>query len=239
MDVTRGRRPIRRVAMRWLPGALVVAGLLALGLPRISDTTSAGSVSAPPAGRVEAVAPPPASPSNESAPDRDDRTADRLHGPHLPASAPLTVHIPTIGVSSPLAMLGLAEDGTLEPPGAPEDAGWFTGSVTPGAVGPAVLAGHVTWNGSAAVFFELATLRRDDRVLVGRADGRTAVFEVTEVRRFSKAEFPTRLVYGPIDHAGLRLITCGGQFDAGSRRYRDNIIVFGRLVAVRGGSDRP
>ena len=40
--------------------------------------------------------------------------------------------------------------------------------------------------------------------------------------------------YGAIDHAGLRLITCGGTYDAARHRYLDNVVVFARLEAVRG-----
>ena len=50
--------------------------------------------------------------------------------------------------------------------------------------------------------------------------------------QFSKSRFPTRAVYGPIDHAGLRLITCGGTYDAARSRYLDNVVVFARLQAV-------
>jgi hypothetical protein len=40
-------------------------------------------------------------------------------------------------------------------------------------------------------------------------------------------------VYGPLDHAGLRLVTCGGAFDRTERSYRDNIIVYAALTSVR------
>ena len=77
-------------------------------------------------------------------------------------------------------------------------------------------------------------MRRGDQVTVTRKDGKTAVFTVTRVARFSKSQFPSRAVYGPIDHAGLRLITCGGTYDAARNRYLDNVVVFARLTAVRG-----
>jgi hypothetical protein len=70
---------------------------------------------------------------------------------------------------------------------------------------------------------------------VTRDDGRIAVFTVTRVARFSKSRFPTQTVYGPIDHAGLRLVTCGGAYDTARKSYLDNVIVFARLTAVRGG----
>jgi sortase (surface protein transpeptidase) len=122
----------------------------------------------------------------------------------------------------------------METPNDPADAGWFTRGPTPGALGPAVIAGHVTWNGVHGVFYRLDTLRRGDQVTVTRNDGKTAVFTITRVAQFSKSRFPSKAVYGPIDHAGLRLITCGGTYDAAGHTYLDNVVVFARLDAVRG-----
>ena len=90
----------------------------------------------------------------------------------------------------------------------------------------------MTWN-DPAIFYRLGEMRRGDQVLVSRTDGRTAVFRVTRVARFAKTRFPSETVYGPIDHAGLRLITCGGTYDAARRSYLDNVIVFARLESVR------
>jgi sortase (surface protein transpeptidase) len=160
---------------------------------------------------------------------------DRISGPHLPESDPLSVAIPRIAVRSPLVRLGLDVRGELEVPQNPARAGWFTEGATPGALGPAVIAGHVTWNGTPAVFYRLGRLRPGDRVTVDRRDGRTAVFTVTRVSQFPKTRFPTKAVYGPIDHAGLRLITCGGTYDSARHRYLDNVVVFASLSAVRSG----
>lgn len=80
------------------------------------------------------------------------------------------------------------------------------------------------------MFFELGDLEPGDSVMVTRADGMIAEFEVEGVRSYPKVEFPTQLVYGDIDHAGLRLITCGGPFDRELGHYDDNVIVFGSLV---------
>jgi hypothetical protein len=44
------------------------------------------------------------------------------------------------------------------------------------------------------------------------------------------------VVYGDLDHAGLRLITCGGSFDRQTRNYDDNIVAFADLVATRAAS---
>jgi sortase (surface protein transpeptidase) len=157
---------------------------------------------------------------------------DQITGLVLPESDPVALSIPRIGIQSRLVKLGLDKYGVMETPDPPV-AGWFSRGAAPGALGPAVIAGHVTWNGPA-VFYRLGTLRRGDEVTVTREDGKTAVFTVTQVRQFPRSRFPSQAVYGPIDHAGLRLITCGGTYDGARHKYLDNVVVFARLAAVRG-----
>ena len=108
--------------------------------------------------------------------------------------------------------------------------GWYELGPSPGALGPAVVAGHVTWNQVPAVFFRLAELRPGDVVQVTRTDDVVAVFEVTRVERYPKSAFPTDVVFGAIDHAGLRLITCGGDYEQAAHRYTDNVVAFARLT---------
>lgn len=98
----------------------------------------------------------------------------------------------------------------------------------------AVLADHVDSRaGGPAVFFRLGELTVGDEVLIGRADGSTAVFAVERVARYPKDAFPTLEVYGDTDHAALRLITCGGAFDRATGHYVDNVVAFARLTDVR------
>ena len=151
----------------------------------------------------------------------------------MAAAAPVRLQIPSIGVDSELMDLGLQADGTLEVPPGGFPAGWYTGAPTPGELGPAVIAGHVYWGGQPGVFFDLRELSTGDEIAVSRQDGSTARFRVTRVERFAKDEFPTQQVYGDLDHAGLRLITCGGSFDRQMRSYVGNLVVFADLV----GSD--
>ena len=163
---------------------------------------------------------------------------DRITGPVLSAAQPLGVSIPRLDVASPLVRLGTDDQGAMEVPQDPATAGWYHLGPSPGALGPAVIAGHVTWDQVPAVFFRLAELRPGDVVKVARDDHRVAVFEVTRVRAYAKSEFPTRAVFGGIDHAGLRLITCGGEFDSSSDRYDDNIVAFATLVSTHPTGNR-
>lgn len=206
-----GRRASRR---RLIVGVLVAAALLtACGNgPSYSPATSESS---PPA--VASSSPVVAAPASAR--------AERV-------PQPVTLLIPALGVGAGLMRLGLQSNGTLQVPPDAMTPGWFTGAPAPGELGPAIIAGHVRWNGSAGIFADLERLRLEDRIIITRRNGTSAVFRVTRVSKFTKAQFPTDLVYGNIDHAGLRLITCDG-LDSSGRVYRDNLVVFATLVTIR------
>jgi hypothetical protein len=145
-------------------------------------------------------------------------------------SVPVRMRIAAIGVDSTLMNLGLNPDGTMAVPPDGREAGWYTGAPTPGEPGPAIIAGHVDWAGHAGVFQRLRSLKPADQVVVTRQDGSTAVFQIIRVAQFPKNKFPTDAVYGDLDYAGLRLITCGGSFDRKAHSYNDNIVAFAKLV---------
>lgn len=177
-------------------------------------------------------APRPSPPQSDGQPERDHEAGveDLVTGPLLPSAVPVSIGIPRLHVFSRLEDLGVDDDGVMEVPAEPANAGWYELGPSPGALGPAVVAGHVTWNQAPAVFFRLAELRPGDVVQVTRTDDVVAVFEVTRVERYPKTSFPTDVVFGAIDHAGLRLITCGGDYEQAAHRYTDNVVAFARLT---------
>jgi hypothetical protein len=155
----------------------------------------------------------------------------------LAASPPVGIDIASIGVHAPIGSVGLGPNGAIEvpAPGPSDDGpGRYRLSPTPGALGPAVIVGHLdSLHAGPSVFFRLGELTPGQQVEVRRVDGRTAVFEVTAVASYVKHVFPSGAVFGDVDHAGLRLITCGGPIDPATGHYRDNTVVFATLVATR------
>ncbi|WP_247597676.1 class F sortase [Streptomyces sp. RKND-216] len=151
------------------------------------------------------------------------------------ASDPLRVRIPSIGVSAPFTRLGLHDGGSLEAP-PPRDAnlaGWYADGTPPGAVGTAIVAGHVDTADGPAVFYGLGALRKGAEVEVERRDGFTAVFTIDAVEVYDGAHFPDAEVYGSSARPELRLITCGGRFDEEAGEYSGNVVVFAHLTDVR------
>lgn len=143
---------------------------------------------------------------------------------------PVRVRVPAAGVDAAVTGSGLELTGALTVPADPAVAGWYAAGPAPGRPGPAVLAGHVDWAGRPAVFGGLGRLAPGDEIVVDRADGSSVRFAVDRVVRAPKDAFPTDAVYGPVPGAELRLITCGGVFDPAAGSYRDNLVVFARLV---------
>lgn len=162
-------------------------------------------------------------------------------GPSLARSLPVSVEIPSIGVSSNLLHLGLNADGTIQVPSvstAADEAAWYKYSATPGQMGASVIEGHVDTHQGPAVFFRLGALRPGEHINVTLADGVTAVFRVTGVRQYSKMDFPSRAIYGASGYAALHLITCGGAFDYATGHYLSTTVVFASLTSSRLTSSR-
>lgn len=229
--------PRRSGARVWTALAVALAVVAAVAL--VVAVTGQQRPPQPPAAAA------PSAPGTQQ-PPATPRTPDAIPTPSAPAdtaaartgavAAPVSVAIPTIDVRSDLLRLGVNDDGTVEvPPLGPDDqAGWYERGPAPGAVGPAVILGHVDsaeWG--PGIFFDLGALAAGDEVTVTRADGSMAVFAVDRVERHPKDDFPTIEVYGNTDDAQLRLITCGGAFDADARSYEDNVIAFATMVGTR------
>jgi hypothetical protein len=225
----RGRRV--RLPAVVLAVLLAVVGAVTLGVALHAQTSPPQPPAAAAATTARAAVPAPPAPST-TASAQTSSAAPR--GLVLPASAPTHVEVPAIGVSSDLLDLGQQSDGTVEVPplAADSQAGWYRYSPTPGEQGPSVILGHVdSAEYGPGVFYDLGALRPGDEVTVTREDGTAAVFAVDRVVSYPKDAFPTLEVYGNTDHAALRLITCGGAFDASTRNYVDNIVVFASLAS--------
>jgi Sortase domain len=221
-------RRMPRISVEWRVsfGRLLAASMLGLGLLAVGAGTAGvavASVTAGPAVRLPARPAPVPVPSG--------RTVAPVWLTTVPRTAPpVMLTIPAIGVRTKLVDLGLNSNGTLQVPASTAVAGWYSGSPAPGAVGAAVIAGHVDSRAGLGIFFWLRALRPGDRVYIGRSDGTMVVFTVTSVQMYAKDQFPTASVYGPVPDAELRLITCGGTFDRSLGSYLSNVVVFARLT---------
>ncbi|MFB7980544.1 class F sortase [Streptomyces vinaceus] len=218
----------RHTSPRTVRRALGAAALATLLLTACGGKGPAAS-SAPAGGAAASVPTAQASAGgHHSSPPKAGAPAE----PALARSEPQKIAIPSLGLSSTLETLRQNTDGSMETPKNPALAGWYEPGPTPGSQGPAVIAGHVTWNGAAAVFEKLKTMKAGDTIQVTRRDAKTATFTVERVAEYPKAEFPTLDVYKNLDYAGLRLVTCGGDFDPRKHYYDSNVVVYARMTSA-------
>jgi LPXTG-site transpeptidase (sortase) family protein len=146
-------------------------------------------------------------------------------------SVPTRLNIPKINVDVPITPVGQNADGTMQTPGYYDNlVGWYKHSPIPGNQGPSVVVGHVGNKKGPSVFWDLGLLSDGDKIDVYGENGNKTTFVVTSKQQFDQNNFPTEAVYGDIDHAGLRLITCGGVFDKSAQRYTKNTVIFARLT---------
>lgn len=176
---------------------------------------------------------PPAWAASGHQPTADLRHLDGGHSPPLPASAPVRIEIPSIGVDARVIALGLNQNGTIAVPSlsTPMVTSWYDKGPVPGQPGAAAILGHVdAASVGPAVFYYLGELRPSARIYVTLHDGRIAVFETYSVALYAKDKFPTARVYGYTSWPTLRLITCGGVFDPKTGHYLGNIVAFASYV---------
>jgi len=234
--------PIRRSHSRGVLSAVAAVLAVAAAVLLTVAMRSQQHAPQPPASAAHPAAEQDLSPSHPATPSPKTNTSEatpkpptpRIVGPVLPRSRPIALDVPSIGISNAhLVGYGLDEHGSIAipPSQAHTPPGWYTGSPTPGQAGPSVIVGHVDSNSGPSIFFRLGQLRAGDKVSVTLADHTVAVFSIDSVERFAKSTFPTLRVYGNINHAGLRLITCGGPYDMSIHHYTDNIVVYAHLVS--------
>jgi len=203
---------------RCIPTLLVALGILiAVGFEL--SPRSAGTVP-PPATRL---LPPPG-------PIAAVRSAGVGRPTYSDLAQPRRIVIPAIGVSAKVTRLGLNADGTIQTPTKWGVSGWYADGPTPGERGPAVVVGHVDSKSGPAVFYRLRALLRGDLIRIDRRDGTVVRFRVQRTERWPKSHFPSKRVYGPTSEAALRLVTCGGSFDAATGHYLEHTIVYAARI---------
>ncbi len=148
----------------------------------------------------------------------------------VPKALPLALSIPAIEVKTDIVRLGQNQDGTVEVPGNPAEAGWFQLGPPPGAAGSSVILGHFDSMSGPAVFYRLKELRPGDRIAVRLDDGTTVQFRVHSIATYANADFPAKKVYGRQGRSQLNLVTCGGAYDSSRGGYQANVVVNARRV---------
>ncbi|MFD5407267.1 class F sortase [Streptomyces griseorubiginosus] len=162
-------------------------------------------------------APPPSTPSgNISVPTTAARVA-----------APSSLSLPRLGLRAAIEAVGVSADGQVEVPEDPQRVGWYRFSPAPGSgEGSSVVVGHVDSDGRGlGVLVSLNDVRRGDRVVVVRTDGKQVGYRITSRRTVSKTDLAASGAFRREGPAVLTLITCTGPYRPDEGGYQNNLVV--------------
>jgi len=147
------------------------------------------------------------------------------------STMPATLEIPSLSVNAKVQYVGIAKGGAMGIPTNFTDVAWYKYGPVPGAIGNAVIDGHLDNAVSLpGVFKHLADVKTGDDIYVTNVSGTKLHFKVTgtELRKYN--DTATADIFGPSNKANLILITCEGTWNQSIKEYSDRFIVFSTLV---------
>jgi hypothetical protein len=139
------------------------------------------------------------------------------------------LRIPALGLMTAIEPVGL-HAGAMDVPTNVWHVGWYHLGPRPGAVGNAVIDGHLDSTTGPAIFLTLHNLRVGDRIYVMDRAGIERTFVVTEMHSYPLAGAPLARIFGPTSGRHLNLITCSGTWQAWEHLYDQRLVVYTRLV---------
>ncbi|KKS52953.1 MAG: Peptidase C60 family protein [Candidatus Magasanikbacteria bacterium GW2011_GWD2_43_18] len=140
---------------------------------------------------------------------------------------PVRLQIPAIDVDAAVISVGITSDGEMDVPKNPAEVAWYSLGSRPGEIGSAVIAGHYDQkNNKPAVFTNLHTLQKGDKIFIKNEEGSTITFVVREILIYDKSKDATDVFISNDGKAHLNFITCAGVWNSSETTYSERLIVF-------------
>ncbi|MES2059632.1 MAG: sortase [Patescibacteria group bacterium] len=147
-----------------------------------------------------------------------------------PMPLPSILMIPKLNLNTKVEFVGVTDDGKMATPDDPANVGWYKFGAVPGAIGSAVIAGHLDQeDGSAAAFANLSRLEVGDEIFVINEKGEKLSFVVTQKKAYDYNDADTSAVFGTSTTPRLNLITCNGTWLSAKGNYAKRLVVFTEL----------
>ena len=144
---------------------------------------------------------------------------------------PLRLIIPSLKIDAAIQSVGHTKAGNMAAPSNFKDVAWFREGPRPGAIGSAVIAGHLD-NALAlsGVFKNLHTLVVGDDVSVQTEGGSEIHFRIIGIQEYPYKEVPTDILFDKKGGEFLNLITCAGTWLQKYKTYDHRLVVYTQRV---------
>lgn len=140
--------------------------------------------------------------------------------------APAAVRVPSVGLELGVVPVGVRDDGQMDVPDLVREIGWYRFGPAPGADrGSAVLAAHVDSDVGTAPMASVLRASEGDAVEITTASGVELRYRIASIEQVSKDELRLDALFARDGDPVVRLVTCGGEWDAAAGAYEDNIVV--------------
>jgi LPXTG-site transpeptidase (sortase) family protein len=144
----------------------------------------------------------------------------------LEGIVPVKLIIPVVRIHAIVEPVSVSDNGQMEVPRSTERVGYLSSGVLPGAIGNAIMDGHVDNYKGPAVFFQLKKLKKGDVVIVKNEKDCSIQFIVESVEIFKTTEAPLQKIFGTANEARLNLITCTGRYSRSKKEHEARLVVF-------------
>ncbi len=156
----------------------------------------------------------------------------RTHAADLPTVAarspvPIRLVVATAALNMAVKSVGVGADGQMALPADPTDIGWYRFGPGPAdRAGSVVLGGHLdSREFGVGPLSRLRKVRPGDLIEITMTDRSVAGYRVTTVKNIPKQKLAVDDLFDREGSRRLRIVTCGGPYDADAGGYRDNLVV--------------
>lgn len=174
-------------------------------------------------GGAEETSPPrsaePATPVVESPAPKSEAKTEAVE-----TFIPNHLKIPAIDVNAKIEVVGKDAKGRMDVPKQTDQVGWYRYGAKANQTGNVILAGHLDDTSGPAVFYDLAKVKRGQRIEVSAKTGEQVSYVVTNVKSYPVDQAPVGSIFGATLAQRLTLITCVGTFTQ-SKGYDQRLVV--------------
>ncbi|TYL52315.1 class F sortase [Agromyces mariniharenae] len=204
--------------------ALLAGCSVTLGPDGTASTAATAETSAPSAG--ESPSRPAAAGSAAALPDVPVTSSALGDQPAAPP-APTRLEVPALGIDVQVLPTGLDDQGRMGLIDDPTIAAWYQWGPAPAsAAGSMVIAAHVdSLTYDVLPFARLRDAAPGTEVVLTDAAGTRHAYAVQSLQVIEKADVDWDAAFDRSGAPRLTLVTCGGEFDYGNRRYLSNLVV--------------